>query len=76
MLDCAMASDALLLKLDGLPVQPGVYMFKDCTGAILYVGKAKVVFDCAFAPISRSRRATRERSFRFSFAPSWTSKRS
>jgi excinuclease ABC subunit C len=28
-------------KLDGLPVQPGVYLFKDKKGQVVYVGKAK-----------------------------------
>jgi excinuclease ABC subunit C len=28
-------------KLDGLPVQPGVYLFKDKKGTVVYVGKAK-----------------------------------
>ena len=28
-------------KLDGLPVQPGVYLFKDKKGVVVYVGKAK-----------------------------------
>ena len=28
-------------KLDSLPKSPGVYLFKDADGQILYVGKAK-----------------------------------
>src|SRR6201997_5172272 len=28
-------------KLESLPTQPGVYLFKDKKGAVLYVGKAK-----------------------------------
>ena len=28
-------------KVGNLPLQPGVYLFKDATGAILYVGKAQ-----------------------------------
>jgi len=32
---------AILEKLDGLPVQPGVYLFKDKKGEVVYVGKAK-----------------------------------
>jgi excinuclease ABC subunit C len=32
---------ALLEKLEGLPAQPGCYLFKDRKGAVLYVGKAK-----------------------------------
>jgi len=30
-------------KLDNLPARPGVYQFKDKTGKIIYVGKAKVL---------------------------------
>jgi excinuclease ABC subunit C len=33
--------DALLAKLDGLPAEPGCYLFKDKKGAVIYVGKAK-----------------------------------
>ncbi len=33
--------DALQRKLDTLPDGPGVYLWKDATGEILYVGKAK-----------------------------------
>jgi excinuclease ABC subunit C len=33
--------EALLAKLDGLPAEPGCYLFKDKKGAIIYVGKAK-----------------------------------
>jgi len=36
-----MASDDLLPKLDGLPNEPGCYVFRDGKGATLYVGKAK-----------------------------------
>jgi excinuclease ABC subunit C len=32
-------------KLDSLPVRPGVYLFKDAEGRILYVGKARVLRD-------------------------------
>src|SRR5258705_10327587 len=33
--------DALQRKLDTLPDGPGVYLWKDASGEILYVGKAK-----------------------------------
>jgi excinuclease ABC subunit C len=36
-----MLPDAVLQKLDGLPPQPGVYLFKDKKGTVVYVGKAK-----------------------------------
>ena len=36
-----MLSDLVLQKLDGLPPQPGVYLFKDKKGEVVYVGKAK-----------------------------------
>ncbi len=35
------AADDLLQKLEGLPAEPGCYLFKDKDGATLYVGKAK-----------------------------------
>ncbi|MGD8397405.1 MAG: excinuclease ABC subunit UvrC [Anaerolineae bacterium] len=34
------ASDLLKEKLDALPTKPGVYLMKDLTGKVLYVGKA------------------------------------
>lgn len=36
-----MADHHLLRRLDGLPDQPGVYLWKDRAGQILYVGKAR-----------------------------------
>jgi excinuclease ABC subunit C len=36
-----MIPESVLQKLDGLPAQPGVYLFKDKKGTVVYVGKAK-----------------------------------
>jgi len=36
-----MLPDTVLQKLEGLPPQSGVYLFKDKKGAVVYVGKAK-----------------------------------
>ncbi len=36
-----MLPDEVLQKLEALPTQPGVYLFKDKKGAVVYVGKAK-----------------------------------
>jgi excinuclease ABC subunit C len=33
--------DVVVQKLDALPAQPGVYLFKDKKGSVVYVGKAK-----------------------------------
>ncbi len=35
-----MLPDGVIQKLDGLPIQPGVYLFKDKKGVVVYVGKA------------------------------------
>lgn len=40
-----MPSPALQQTLDRLPRRPGVYLFRDETGEVLYVGKAKVLRD-------------------------------
>lgn len=36
---------ALAEKLESLPLRPGVYLFKDVDGNIIYVGKARVLRD-------------------------------
>ncbi len=36
-----MLPDVVVQKLEALPAQPGVYLFKDRKGAVVYVGKAK-----------------------------------
>ncbi len=38
-------SVSLQAKLDRLPRQPGVYLMKDATGALLYIGKAQTLAD-------------------------------
>jgi len=38
-----MKSNALEAKLRHLPTQPGVYLFKDADGEIIYIGKAKAL---------------------------------
>ncbi|HSA62894.1 MAG TPA: excinuclease ABC subunit UvrC [Nitrospiraceae bacterium] len=40
-----LASDALQSKLDHLPQHPGVYLFKNVQGEIIYIGKAAVLAD-------------------------------
>ncbi|MCB1161828.1 MAG: excinuclease ABC subunit UvrC [Candidatus Krumholzibacteriia bacterium] len=39
--DSSPAPDALARKLERLPTSPGVYLFKDAKGKVIYVGKAK-----------------------------------
>lgn len=36
-------NDNLKSKLENLPASPGVYQFKDSTGKVIYVGKAKIL---------------------------------
>ncbi|RMD92045.1 MAG: excinuclease ABC, partial [Calditrichaeota bacterium] len=36
-------SEQLQQKLDALPQKPGVYLFKDKNGKIIYIGKAKIL---------------------------------
>ena len=36
-------NEAISEKLNKLPQKPGVYMMKDASGRIIYVGKAKVL---------------------------------
>lgn len=38
-----MMNETLLEKADNLPIQPGVYIFKDGRGRPIYIGKAKVL---------------------------------
>jgi excinuclease ABC subunit C len=40
-----MTTDTLQSKLDHLPAHPGVYLFKDAQGEIIYIGKAAVLTD-------------------------------
>ena len=40
-----MTTDALQSKLDHLPDHPGVYLFRDTSGELLYVGKAASLAD-------------------------------
>ncbi len=40
-LSTSMLPDAVVQKLDSLPAQSGVYLFKDKKGTVVYVGKAK-----------------------------------
>ena len=39
--DMAAQNDELALKLKNLPSSPGVYLFKNAQGRIIYIGKAK-----------------------------------
>jgi excinuclease ABC subunit C len=36
-------NESLKTKLENLPLSPGVYQFKDNTGKVIYVGKAKIL---------------------------------
>lgn len=36
-------SEVLKNKIDALPASPGIYQFKDSTGKVLYIGKAKIL---------------------------------
>jgi len=40
-----MATDSLQSKLAHLPTNPGVYLFKDAGGEVIYIGKAAVLAD-------------------------------
>lgn len=49
-----MVDEALAAQLRKLPVRPGVYMFRDAAGEILYVGKAKSLRSRARSYFGRS----------------------
>jgi excinuclease UvrABC nuclease subunit len=51
-------SERLQARLSSLPDSPGVYMFRDRAGDVLYVGKAKSLRN-ASSRISGVRRTTR-----------------
>ncbi len=38
-----MVSEELLFKVKNLPTSPGVYLMKDATGTVIYIGKARVL---------------------------------
>ena len=41
------------IDLKQLPSEPGVYLYKDASGTIIYVGKAKVLKKKNFAVLSK-----------------------
>jgi excinuclease ABC subunit C len=43
--ECAAEPSALVAKVESLPTRPGVYLFKDTKGKVIYVGKAKSLRD-------------------------------
>lgn len=49
-----MPTDALQSKLDHLPDHPGVYLFRDASGELLYVGKAASLADRVRSYFQRS----------------------
>jgi excinuclease ABC subunit C len=51
-------SSTLLAKLSHLPESPGVYLFKDASGKIVYIGKAKVLKNRVRSYFQESRHAT------------------